>query len=571
MKIYLSAALLAFLVAAAAAAIARRREKSTSERNAQLEVEVAQARAELVRVAPYTKVADAAAEATRIQTNAVEKREAMLREAQHRLAEIQGQAQARLDEARREAAELLANEEARVAELLSNARQKVREERQKAETVSLQAHEQAARIVENAEKRASEIAGDAYRAMQGAEQWKETARAMKNTVEGYGDAYLRSPYQLLDELADAYDHKEAGRELKLARERTNQMIDAGRASDCDYKERRRRTDAMAFVLDAFNGKVDQILSRIPKSNSGTLERQILDAYALVNHTGQAFKSARITQEYLNARLAELKWGASAYLLREIEREEQRNIKARIREEERARREFEKAQRDAQKDEAAVRKAMAKAEQKIAQANEAQRAKYEAQLADLQAKLREAEDRTQRAVSMAQLTRSGHVYVISNVGSFGDDVVKIGMTRRLEPLDRVRELGDASVPFKFDVHAMIYSEDAPTLESALHRRFALEQLNKVNPRKEFFRTKLSDIRACVEELGLSVHWTMRAEAVEYRESKALEQKLDSDPATREQWLRAQEDWEAFVASNGDPDEDSDTAPTNAGTERVAVVH
>jgi vacuolar-type H+-ATPase subunit H len=140
-------------------------------------------------------------------------------------------------------------------------------------------------------------------------------------------------------------------------------------------------------------------------------------------------------------------------------------------------------------------------------------------------LRQLELAEQRALSMAQQTRRGHVYVISNIGSFGsfgEGVFKIGMTRRLEPLDRVKELGDASVPFSFDVHAMIYSVDAPMLEKLLHRRFEIEAVNKVNSRKEFFRTTLAEIRQVIDQQNIiDVHWTMKAEATEYRESLAIE--------------------------------------------------
>ena len=108
--------------------------------------------------------------------------------------------------------------------------------------------------------------------------------------------------------------------------------------------------------------------------------------------------------------------------------------------------------------------------------------------------------------MAQQTRRGHVYIISNVGSFGDHVYKIGLTRRLEPQDRVDELGDSSVPFRFDVHAMIYSEDAPALESKLHKHFVMMQLNKINHRKEFFRVDLNHIREEIETLGITPKWT-----------------------------------------------------------------
>ena len=111
-------------------------------------------------------------------------------------------------------------------------------------------------------------------------------------------------------------------------------------------------------------------------------------------------------------------------------------------------------------------------------------------------------------------------MISNIGSFGENIYKIGLTRRLEPFDRVRELGDASVPFAFDVHAMMFSEDAPEMEDALHKLFASRQVNRVNPRKEFFAVGIDEIRGAAEELGVDTTWTMRAEAAEYRESCAL---------------------------------------------------
>ena len=149
------------------------------------------------------------------------------------------------------------------------------------------------------------------------------------------------------------------------------------------------------------------------------------------------------------------------------------------------------------------------------------------MAELEEKLKEAESRGIRALSMAQQTRRGHVYVISNIGSFGEQVFKVGMTRRLDPLDRVKELGDASVPFEFDVHAMIYSEDAPALEKQLHREFEQKAVNRINPRKEFFRLPLAEIRHAVEQLDSSeVHWTMKAEAAEYRESHSIYNKESS---------------------------------------------
>jgi len=155
--------------------------------------------------------------------------------------------------------------------------------------------------------------------------------------------------------------------------------------------------------------------------------------------------------------------------------------------------------------------------------------------------------------MAQQTKRGHVYVISNIGSFGENVYKIGLTRRLEPLDRVKELGDASVPFAFDVHAMIYSEDAPALETALHRRFLQNQVNKVNRRKEFFRLRLQDIRDAMDEMNQEVKWTMAAEAKDYHETLAMERHMQEDPEFRKQWTASEAAYEARMPVDDEGDE------------------
>jgi flagellar biosynthesis GTPase FlhF len=291
--------------------------------------------------------------------------------------------------------------------------------------------------------------------------------------------------------------------------------------------------------------VDSILSRAKVSNFGTLQQEIKDAAALVNHNGSAFRNARVTREYIDARTQELVWAVQTHELREREKEEQRQIREQIREEEKVRKEYERAMRDAAKEEDLIRRAMEKAQGQIAKASEEQKAQFEAQLAELADKLRQAEEKNQRALSMAQQTKAGHVYIISNIGSFGEHVYKVGLTRRLEPLDRVRELGDASVPFAFDIHAMIWSDNAPDLERTLHRKFFEAQVNKVNPRKEFFRVGLADLRATVEDMGLNVSWTMTAAAAEYRESLAISRQIEADPELRDKWFRQQIAYDAAL--------------------------
>lgn len=483
---------------------------------AELQAKIETLIAENAGLAQYKEIQDASLEATRIR-----------QEAQQALDAASGEAVRIRQEAENEAATIRRDTRATNAEAKEKATQRITE-----------AHAQAERLIQDAERRAEEIAGNAWQAFQNAAQLEQTAIAMRNVIEGYGDQYLKPTYSLLDQLAEDYGFDEAGQELKQARSTSKTLVNAGRAASCNYVERQRRETACRFVLDAFNGKTDTILARVRQDNFGILEQQIRDAFSLVNHNGGAFRNARITEEYLASRLNELKWAAAATALRERDREQQRQIREQMREEERARREIERALREAAREEEALQRAMAKVQAQVARANEEQRAMFEAQLAELQTKLLEAEEKNQRALSMAQQTKAGHVYVISNIGSFGENVFKVGMTRRLEPNDRVRELGDASVPFPFDVHAMIWAEDAPALEHALHKRFLAAQINKVNPRKEFFRIPLSELKQAVEEEGLKATWTLAAEASQYRETLAIEQELLKQSPEASAWIRHQ---------------------------------
>ena len=467
---------------------------------------------------------------------------ASLKDAETEVRKMLAEALAEATALRQEAQTLLEQTRNSAEEERQQAQRRAREIRELTDTLLTQATLNAGRIVTEAEKRAEEIGGDAYIALRDKHTLEQAVNALWNVVEGYGDRYIIPTRSLLDDLATDFGHTKAGEALKAAREHSRRMVELRHAATCKYEETDRRERANRFVVDAFNGRVDAILSRTRHDNYGTLEQEIHDSFSLVNLNGLAFRDARILPAYRDARLAELKWAVIAQELKLKEREEQREIQERIREEEKARREYERAMEEAAREEATIKQAMEKARAEAERATAQERGKFEAQLAELSQRLTEAEAKNQRAISMAQQTRSGHVYIISNIGSFGDEVFKIGMTRRLEPLDRVKELGDASVPFAFDVHAMIRSEDAPTLERLLQNKFRDMQINKVNNRKEFFRLPLERIRAFAAEKGLDVTFTMAAEAREYRETMALEKMT---PEEREKYqLRRMEEDESF---------------------------
>lgn len=505
----------------------KKKAQEEADANSKLKYQIELQKKEIESLSAFRGVRDATEAAQKIRA-----------EAEARLKEAEATASSVLAIARAEASAIVEKANIEASEIRKDANLDAKTKKEKVDALLDGASKQASQIIMDANKKAAVIAGDAYEALKNADKLKEVATAMQNVIEGYGDKYLKPTFSLLDDLAEAYGFDEAGQQLKIARDRTKLMVENGQAAQCEYAEKNRKDTAIKFVTDAFNGKVDSILSRTKADNFGTLEQQIRDAFTLVNMNGAAFRNAVVTEAYLDARLAELKWATAVFAIREREREEQRRIREQIREEEKARREIERALKEAAKEEETLQKAMEKVQAQVAKANEEQRAAFMAQLADLEEKLKQAEERNQRALSMAQQTKAGHVYVISNEGSFGEHVYKVGMTRRLEPMERIKELGDASVPFGFDVHALIWSDDAPGLENALHKHFVKRQINKVNPRKEFFRLSIEELRAEAEKLGVKASWTMAAVAAEYRESKVIEQQLAVNAPMAQEWLRDQ---------------------------------
>ena len=168
------------------------------------------------------------------------------------------------------------------------------------------------------------------------------------------------------------------------------------------------------------------------------------------------------------------------------------------------------------------------------ANEIERAILEERQLEMQHQLNNIEEEIRKIDYREANQRAGYVYIISNIGSFGENIYKIGMTRRLEPMDRVDELGDASVPFAFDVHAMIFSDDAPSLESALHRAFDDRKVNMINTRREFFHVTLEEIEAVVKKnFDKTVEFTKIPNAEQYRESQMMRRQLGQGELIRQE--------------------------------------
>lgn len=285
------------------------------------------------------------------------------------------------------------------------------------------------------------------------------------------------------------------------------------------KGKKMENEYSKLLLRAFNGECDALIMKVRYNNIQNIEKRISSLFDAVNKLGKTYK-CEISYEFYKLKLDELHLVHEYQEKKQAEADEQRQIREQMREEERALREIERAIIDAEREESRYEKALEKARQEAEQATGAKHARLEGEIERLQTLLEEAHQNRERAKSRAEMTRSGYVYVISNIGSFGEDVFKIGMTRRLDPMDRVAELGDASVPFTFDVHAMIFSEDAPRLENALHRAFDDRRVNRINLRKEFFRVKLEEVQEVARKQKADVQFTLLAEAKDYRQSHAI---------------------------------------------------
>jgi hypothetical protein len=263
-----------------------------------------------------------------------------------------------------------------------------------------------------------------------------------------------------------------------------------------------------LMLRAYNADADHAVRTMRAYKLDSMLDRLDTTRRTIARLGQTMNIA-VTDEYHRLRRQELELTADYLAKVEEEKERQRDLRERQREEQRAQAEFVRAQERLNLE----RERYAEALEKLLTRGDTAAAD------ELRAKLEQVDSALAGVAERRANLRHGHVYVISNVGAFGHRMVKIGMTRRLEPMDRVRELGDASVPFRFDVHALIMSDDAVALETALHRRFADRRVNQVNAHREFFYVTPAEVRDALAELGSQylVEFNETAEAPEWRQS------------------------------------------------------
>ena len=325
--------------------------------------------------------------------------------------------------------------------------------------------------------------------------------------------------------------------LDQIRERQAALVKAGKAASCPTnwtvnnspKEGERMIrDYTKLVLRSFNNECDASIIDLKFNNIEAIEKKIRKAYEALNNLTQRM-SISITNEYLNLKLQELYLCYEYQVKKQQEKEEQKRLREQMREEAKLMKEIEDMKLKLAKEEKHFNQALEALNQRLQQTtDDVERKALELEKANLQQKLAGVEKDKLDVQKREQNTRAGYVYVISNVGAFGENVYKIGVTRRLEPKERIDELGDSSVPFDFDIHALIFSDDAPALETALHQAFNQRKLNMVNLRREFFNVTLDEIEKVVKNnFNKPVEFIRLADAGEYRQSL----KLRGEPLSR----------------------------------------
>lgn len=363
---------------------------------------------------------------------------------------------------------------------------------------------------------------------------RSTAKEIEEQIEETRSSYAekRATLKKLEQQVAIYDEKlsfaelgvyephfefndsdEYKQEIKRIRDRQKAMVSTKTSTLCptDWQVDGSRGKGKTMInrqtrltMRAFNNECEAAIANTRWNNFNAMEKRILNAAKQIDKANESMK-LRISEQYVSLKLNELHASHEYRECLKTEKEERADLARAEREEKKLLVEAKAAEREEER----YQKLLDKARSEVGV--------DEDRIAELEAALVEAHATSERARAMAEMTKSGYVYIISNIGSFGEDVIKIGLTRRLEPDDRVRELGDASVPFGFDTHAMIYSDEAPALENALHKEFADRRVNASNMRKEFFRVNLEEIEDAVKRLAPAASFFTDREAQEWHET------------------------------------------------------
>lgn len=282
-----------------------------------------------------------------------------------------------------------------------------------------------------------------------------------------------------------------------------------------------------LMISAFNAEFDMVRDKMRHGSYDVAIKKLKASIKALEKLGETV-NVMISSEYLSTKEEELKIWHSELVRQYEEKEARKKQKEILREQNKI---LGRSSDDDEDEEDEIENQLATCSAELEKARELAKqiagddlAKLELKIGEIEEEKQKLEAKFERATSQAQITRAGYIYVISNIGSFGEGVCKIGMTRRLEPMDRVVELGDASVPYRFDVHTLAFVDDAPRLEKVIHKVFDSKRVNKENCRKEFFFVSPEKVKAVMDNIGIKSSWYYECDAREYRESELIREAM-----------------------------------------------
>ncbi|MEL7656806.1 MAG: DUF4041 domain-containing protein [Bacillota bacterium] len=318
--------------------------------------------------------------------------------------------------------------------------------------------------------------------------------------------------------------------LDICRQKQKELIKIGSAiqinenwtvNNSKSEGKKMVNDMKKLLLRSFNNECDYCVDNVKFNNIETHEKRILKSFETLNTLGRIMQG-KITQEYRSLKFEELYLAYEYQQKKQDEKEAQKRAREEMREQQKLEQEIRQAREKILKEKKHFNQALDELARKLSGAiDEFERDQILRKIEEVKNQCMELDKEEKVIDYREQNAKAGYVYVISNIGAFGKDVYKIGMTRRLEPGDRIDELGDASVPFSFDIHAMIFSDNAPLLEAKLHEHFYRQRINKVNDRKEFYKADISEIEKIVKEnYNQIIDIVKEAPAEQFRESQKM---------------------------------------------------
>ncbi len=352
----------------------------------------------------------------------------------------------------------------------------------------------------------------------------EKINQVKSQLVVMNDAILFQDFALYEPRYDFCNSEEYKEKLQNIRDQQKQLIKNGYAVSGDKtwtvngsqsQGNKMVADMQKLLLRAFNSECDEVISKVKYNNIEASEKKIRTSCDAISKLGKMMHIV-ITAPYFDLKIQELYLAFEYQQKKQEEKEALKEARAEMREAAKLQKEIEEQRKKIEKEQTHYQAAYQNVLKQLEESPDNtdlldKKAEIEKNLTEIEKAIKDVDYREANQ-------RAGYVYVISNIGAFGENVYKIGMTRRLDPQDRIDELGDASVPFNFDVHAMIFSDDAPALESALHRAFESKKVNMINHRREFFNVTLDEIKEVVyKNYDKTVEFIDYPDAQQYRES------------------------------------------------------